>query len=171
MTILKKIGLIINIIAKIAIAYYLFDWTVAQFIPIEFSDNRITQHINLYSIFIIPIAIILTLFGLVKKSREKNYIIQRTIWTLVTAIVFAFIMVSFGPMFLLGSAKITGMTIFENKNNSKIKIVERIDDAGLFGQGPTVIYKIRPFVPLLIIATKIDTTELDKNEWTRINRR
>ena len=171
MTKLKKIGVIINIIAKIIIGLYLFDWTIAQFIPIEFTNNKISQNINLYSIYILPVSIILTLFGLFNRKREKIYIIGRIILTITASFLLIFILTRLSSIIMLLCVNNTGTILFENKINNSIKIVERHEDAGLFGEGPIEISKIRPLTKWFIISTKIDTTKIDRIEWKRINRR
>lgn len=64
----------------------------------------------------------------------------------------------------------TRKAIFENKQNASIKIVERH-----FGCGATVnspgtykAFKVREIAPYLIWVTTIDTNQIDKSEWTRV---
>jgi hypothetical protein len=170
MNVFKTLVKVIKILAYILIGYYLFDWTVAQFIPIRFVDIKITQGINLCSIYILPVSILLTLLGLFEKVRERRYILFRVIVTTSSAIVLFFILTRLGTAILLGSVRVSGTVLFENRDNRSIRIVEKYDNAGLLGEGPKEIFKERPLTSLFIIEAKIDTNELIKNEWIAIER-
>jgi hypothetical protein len=62
-------------------------------------------------------------------------------------------------------------TIYTRKNNPEIKIIRRYVDQGAFGGGTSpddyeiVLHK--PLTSLFKIETRIDTLEIDKNEWLK----
>jgi hypothetical protein len=73
---------------------------------------------------------------------------------------------------LLGStcAWTTDKVFFENKQNSSVKIVQRHFGCGATDSSyPTVkVFRVREITSDLIWVTEIDTTQIDKSEWIRI---
>jgi len=63
----------------------------------------------------------------------------------------------------------TYKTLFENKQNPTTKIVHRSSNCGAFDTTPYYkVCKIKEITPFFILATEIDTNQINKNEWIRI---
>ena len=148
----------------------LFSMTVGQIIPIEFADWR-DMHI-FYDIILrgLPIMILLTLVWTIRKKRSirGNFIIG-----IVTALIaFGAYLSTIFLMFSFGfGAWVNEETIYENKDNPKQTINYQLWDIGAFGYGGQRTVKLTPFLGLWVVATKIDTTTIEKDKWTLVKRK
>jgi len=138
------------------------------FIPLDFT-NRDSEN-SYVRIGIFGFSITATLFVLIRMIKRKHiseFIVIKIILANCVAVSFCIIMTVF-----LGSmcAWTTDKVFFENKQNSSIKIVQRHFGCGATDSSePTIeVFKIREITPYLIWATKIDTNQIDKNEWIRV---
>ncbi len=140
----------------------MFSLTIGQILPFEFADYIIRQ--NFYGILIVgtPIAILLTLFGTVKRGRTERNGIFLVITSLVSIASFLAV-VHFIFLFYFDDW-VTVTTIFRHKTNGK-EIKEQWYDIGAMGYGGKRIVKTQPFLKYWVLPTNVDTAKIDKNEW------
>lgn len=144
-----------------------FCLTVGQKLPYEFADNKVMH--NFYNTIMqgLPIAILLTLFGTIKRenTKTKNWTFVGA--TVLTSIILFMIIVSL--IFKIGfGAWTTVTTLYRHKTNDKV-IEEQIFDVGAFGFGGRRIVEIKPILKYWILPTTIDTLKINKNEWEFVN--
>jgi hypothetical protein len=145
----------------------IYTFTIGQKINYEFSNNHVRG--NFYNIIIqgFPIAILLTLFGTLKRENFKIKNFTIIISTLLIAILTFFAILN--NIFLIGfGAWTTEKIVYRNKIN-QLEIKEQIFDNGAFGYGNKRIVKTKPFLKYWIYPTEIDTTKINKNEWIFVN--
>ena len=147
----------------------LFSLTIGQILPIEFADWK-DMHLFYDIIFQgLPIAILLTMIWTIKNGSPKRKKI--TIGILTPIIAFA---AFFGTIFLMFSfgfgAWVNQEIVYENKTNPQETINEQIWDIGAFGYGGQRTVKLSPTLGLWNIVTEIDTTEIEKDNWTLVQR-
>ena len=160
---------IIFFISIVLIIFWVSTPIIGLFIPLEFSNRELEsafEHIRFYGI---PISILLTLFGSIKTNESKGNIAGKIVVTFIISglsIFFLFISI-FANMCDTTNRK----TLFENKQNENLKIIEREYGCGATDSSPpnVSIYKVRQLTKYFIYPTKIDTNDLDKNEWQKIN--
>lgn len=137
--------------------------TIGQIVPYEFADYNVMH--KFYDIVMIgfPVAILLTLFGTIKRDKSKTRGLSVIASTVLISIAAFFIMVNL--MFSIGfGAWTTVETIYRNKTNDHV-IKEQLYDVGAFGYGGRRTVEITPFLKYWILPKKIDTTSIDKREW------
>ncbi len=147
----------------------MFSITIGQILPIEFADWK-DMHLFYDIIFQgLPITILLTMIWTIKKESPKRRKI--TIGILTPIIAFA---AFFGTIFLMFSfgfgAWVNQEIVYENKANPQVTINEQIWDIGAFGYGGQRTVKLKPTLGLWNIVTEIDTTEIEKDNWTLVQR-
>jgi hypothetical protein len=163
----EKIRKIIFWTAFVFICLTIFSLTIGQILPYEFADYRLKH--KFYDVIMqgLPISILLTLFGTIKRNKTKtqNFILFGL--TVLTSILSFFIIISL--IFRIGfGAWITVTTIYRHKTK-KIEIKEQWFDVGALGYGGQRIVEIKPFLYFWISPTPIDTLTIDKNEWEHVN--
>jgi len=139
------------------------------FIPLEFVNNsngeRTYTMVRFYGLPIAATLLILT--GVIKRKHTLTLIMIKVILAICVAVFSTVI----AMIALLGStcAWTVDKVLFENKQNISIKIVQRNYDCGATDSSRPnpKIFKVREITPDFIWATKIDTTEINKNEWIR----
>jgi hypothetical protein len=146
-------------------------WTVTwgQKVDIDFRDSNI--HSQFYSILFMgtPIAILLTLFGSVKKPYSRKRKILTIIATGLLSI-FSFIYIM-GSMFTIGfGAWSTENIAYERKGNPSIQIREQQYDIGALGYGRRRVVEVKPFLLLFWKTNPVDTVAIDKSQWIRIDK-
>ena len=145
----------------------IFSLTIGQILPYEFADYKIMH--KFYDIIMqgLPVAILLTLFGTIKRKKTKTQNLTLLGLTVLTSILSFFVMVSL--MFRIGfGAWTTVTTIYRHKTENK-EIKEQQFDVGALGYGGQRIVEIKPILKFWILPTKIDTAKINKNEWTFVN--
>jgi membrane protease YdiL (CAAX protease family) len=154
-------------IALAFIALTLLSLTIGQELPYEFADYRIQQ--KFYDIIIqgLPIAVLLTLFGTIKKVNSKT---RNWSYIGLTALISFGCLVS--QLFLLFSfgfgAWTTVSTIYRHKYENR-EIKEQLYDIGAFGYGGRRTVEIKPFLNYWIEPKPIDTMKINKNDWKLVN--
>ena len=144
-----------------------FSLTIGQILPYEFADYKLQQKFYDTIIQGLPIAVLLTLFGTIKKenSRTKN-------WTYIGLTVLTSIICLVAQLFLVFSFGFgvwtTITTTYRHKSENK-EIKEQLYDIGAFGYGGQRTVKIEPFLNYWILPTPIDTLTINKNEWDFVN--
>ena len=133
----------------------------------EFRDTDFGNELYLYLIFIIPLAILLTLTGTLrnKNSSNKNWGIGAL--TVLSAITAFIAMFSLLTQVAWGSW--TNKTIlYRNNKDNSISINEQIWDIGALGydRDRQRIVELKPVFNYLYKVTLIDTLTLNKKYWT-----
>ena len=144
---------------------------LGNFIPLEFA-NKNSEHIyEMIRFYGLPIAAaLLILTGMIKRKHTLSIIVTKIILTIFVAVFSFYISVIdlFGNM----CSSTTHKVFFENKQNPSIKIVQRSYGCGAIDSSPSVplVFKVREITSNLIWVTDIDTTQIDKSEWIRIEK-
>ena len=139
------------------------------FIPLEFANNDIEYTYIKVRFCVIPIAVLFAIVGTIKNKDRLGLITIKIFLAICASICSVFMM----AVILLGinvCGWITDKVFFENKNNPSTKIIQRHFDCGATDSSPSnpKIFIIREFTPYFIWATEIDTNQIDKNEWIRV---
>lgn len=138
-----------------------------NFTPLEFTNNDYQDLFEEIQFWVLPIAILLTLFGTLKsKDSAANKGIKIALTISISILTFFFLfMLAFNMC-----AWTTDKTLFYNTNNKASKIVLRDFGCGATDSGyPTYkVCKIRNISPLFIWVTGIDTTKIDKQIWLSV---
>ena len=169
---MKIIKILLKIIFWLAVIFTgisFYSLIIAQNINIEFADWHLMQKYYDAIFGWLPLTVLLTLCGTIKKenSKLKNIIIAITT---ITASIFSFFILV-GSMFSIGfGAWINTTTLYGNRKNPQITIKEQRFDEGALGYGGTRIVKLKPFMKYWYIVNTIDTTTLNKNGWILLNR-
>ncbi|MFA9213584.1 MAG: hypothetical protein ACEQSR_07020 [Candidatus Methylacidiphilales bacterium] len=163
--------LLLKVIYRIALFMLIF-WlgaaVLSSFIPLEFASQNFEHAYYSIRFYGVPIAIVFTLTGTIKKKESWVEIISKIVLTIFACFgsLVIMTMILFGGM----CAWTTDKVLFELKNQPTIKIEERSYGCGATDSGPSKlgIFKVRNFTPYFVYATPIDTNEIDKSEWLRI---
>jgi hypothetical protein len=164
--------LLLKVIYRTALFMLIF-WlgaaVLSNFVPLEFASQNI-EHLY-YSIrfYGVPIAIVFTLTGTIKKKESWVEIISKIVLTIFAcfgSVAIMTIMIFVGGM----CAWTTDKVLFEHKNESTIKIEKRNFGCGATDSSPSTpgVFKVSSFTPYFIWVSKIDTNEIDKSEWLRV---
>nr|WP_319401795.1 hypothetical protein [uncultured Carboxylicivirga sp.] len=141
--------------------------TVGQYLPYEFADYEIQNFFYDTIILGLPFAVILTLFGTIKKSNTKLKNIIISISTiLMTALCFISQLLLF---FTLGFGVWTTESIIYMHKSDNREIKYQLFDIGAFGYGGNRIVETKPFMKYWILPIEIDTTTIEKNQWILVN--
>ncbi len=155
-------------ITSVFVGLTIFAFTIGQILPYEFADYKVQHKFYRTLIQGLPIAVLLTLFGTLKKENSKN---QN--WTFGILTVLASILCWVGQLFMIlafGFGVWTTETIICKHKTDNREIKEQIYDIGAFGYGGHRTVEIKPFLTFWILATKIDTATIDKKEWDFVNK-
>ncbi len=116
-----------------------------------------------------PVAILLTLFGTVKKRHDIIRKIMTIILTAGVALLCFFYLLN--NIFTIGFGAWTTFNIaYENKHHPEQQIREQRYDAGALGYGGNRVVEIKPFASLFWKVTHVDTTKIDKANWIRVDK-
>lgn len=154
--------------AIIFLSIAIYSLTIAQNVPIEFADWRVMH--NYYNIVFggVPMAILLTLFGTIKK---RGSILGNVVICFITVfMVFLSYMILIGMMFSIGfGAWINESILYQKTTDQTITINEQIFDVGALGYGGKRIVKLEPFMRYWNTITLVDTSSIDKSKWSVTN--
>jgi hypothetical protein len=166
---IKSLKIIARILIILFCIFTLF-LIVKQFLPLEYADNNSEYLFENLFFLGFPTTLLLTLFFTLKEKDGIGMTIGKIAITIVVAV---------GFILMIGMLALENMcdwsterTIFENKQNNSIKIVDRSFGCGATDSGaPThTIFRIREITGYFIWATKIDTNTIDKSKWNRITK-
>ena len=149
------------------IALTIFSLTIGQQVSYEFADDNLSRSFYNITMQGFPIAILLTLFGTLKKESTKirNWTFIGA--TILTSILSFILMLSL--IFKVGFGRWTTFAIlYRHKTENKV-IKDQRYDIGALGYGRERIVEIKPFLKYWISATEVDTTKIDKNQWKYVN--
>ena len=139
------------------------------FIPLECTNNDIKDtYITIY-LCVFPIAVLFAIIGTIKTKDNERTVAIKTCLAIGAFFYSAIMMVAV----LIGSSVcgwINEEVLFENKKNPSTQILQRSYDGGAWDSSPSnpKMFIIREFTPYFIWATEIDTNQIDKNEWIRV---
>lgn len=150
------------------LCFWILTAILGNFIPLEFAYNDsefIYDSIRFYGF---PIAILLTLTGTIKEKDTSGVIATKIFGTIFVSAFSVFVM--FMTLFAGMCDWTTDKVFFENNKNPTTKIVQRSFGCGATDSSPATIklFKVREFTRHLIWITSVDTSQINKNEWTRI---
>lgn len=168
---------ILNIVFKIVfwltilfVLVTLYSLTFGQSSIYEFADWKLSRKFYDTIMQGLPIAILLTLTGTIKRTNEKSKNITIIVLTIIGSIVSFFIMVSM--LFSVGFLTITNDTLlYRLKANPTTTIMMQTIGQGALGADGHRIVKLEPFLKFWNKTTIIDTTRIDKAEWIFVNKK
>lgn len=130
-----------------------FVLTAGQYLPFEFSNERVSHLFYTFIWLTFPVAIIV--FG------RNQKVVSFRHWSVAIAIIL-FIVLSFS-MFGRTFCAYSNVPIFENSLIPSIKIIERSYGCGAYDSDypKYEYYKIIPILPVMNYITRVDTTEID----------
>ena len=137
---------------------------------LEFRKSSYGNDLYLYLIFLVPIALLLTMAGTIKKKNSKN-----KNWGIAGLTFFLAISVFVVMFSLLMQVSFGGWTnekiLYRNIKDKNISINQQIWDVGALGydRDSKRIVELKPIFNYFYQVKNIDTIKLDKNEWTFVN--
>ena len=153
--------------ATVFILLTIYSLTIGQIVPYEFANSKVSQ--NYYDSIMqgFPIAILLTLFGTIKKgnTKTKNWIFISM--TILTSILSFALMVSL--VFNIGFGSWTTFSTIYRHKTEDLVIKEQRYDIGALGYGRNRIVELKPILKFWVLPTEVDTAKINKNEWKFVN--
>jgi hypothetical protein len=143
--------------------------TLYIILPIEFSNADLKEITFRVIWFTGPILFMLTLLKLAINKKTKSEVIVQIISTVVTSVAI-FVFLGIYWFCAIMSGYIQDKILFEKKNSNQ-KILVRHHDVGGAYNSDMPKYEINKIIPLtkyFQLGIKTDTTNIDKNDWTRI---
>jgi hypothetical protein len=143
--------------------------TIGQTINFDFRNHKTAN--DFYNVILggTPIAILLTLFGTLKRHHDKERKLL-TIFTTIGLTVVAF-MFLLNNLFTIGFGAWTTFNIaYEHKTNPERQIREQRYDVGALGYGGNRVVEVKPFAKIFWKVSPIDTAKINKTEWTRVDK-
>jgi hypothetical protein len=137
---------------------------------LEFKSKTFGSEFYFYLIFLIPLAIILTLTGTLNKKNSNNRNWRIGGLTIFIAIVVFVVMFSLLMQISFGGWK-NERILYRNAKDKNVSINEQIWDVGALGydRGSKRIVELRPILNYFYQIKNIDTTNLDKTEWNFVD--
>lgn len=163
----KRINKIVFFTALVFIVLAVFSFTIGQVLPYEFADPNLMHNYYDTLMYMLPIAILFSLFGWIKKknSKTKNLIIALA--SIAASILSVVILFSF--IFQIGFGAWTTLTIdYRHKTENKT-IKTQIYDVGALGYKGKRTVEVKPILKYWILPTPIDTLTMDKSKWVYVN--
>lgn len=151
------------------LAVFLWTVTIGQSINFEFRDHNTSN--AFYNVILAgtPIAILLTLFGTLKKNHDKTRKLLTIFATIGLTVITSMFLLN--NLFTIGFGAWTTFNIaYEDKTNPERQIREQQYDAGAFGYGGSRLVEVKPFAGLFWKISPIDTTKIDKTKWVRVDK-
>jgi len=140
---------------------------VGQFTPFEFTNDNFQNAFEQFRFFILPLVILLTLFGTLKPQNSNSKKTKKVVLTICISLLSVFIL--FITVFASMCRWTNNKVLFNNINDKTTKIVLRDFGCGATDSGsPTYkVCKLKNILPSLIWVTEIDTTKIDMQIWKR----
>jgi hypothetical protein len=168
---MKTIVILKKIIFFLSIAFIvisLLELTIAQSIPIEFADPRVRYIFYNCTFYGFPIAILLTLFGTIKKENTRSTTWTTGVLTIAISFVSIFIIVISSVRIGFGAWR-TEYILFRHEGDKNHTISEQIWYAKSSGYGAKRTVELRPFLKCWNKVISIDTAKIDKHGWIFVN--
>lgn len=167
----KIFNIILRTIFWLSIAFLVvtfFALTFGTSSSYEFADSKLShQFYNLIGQGL-PIAILLTLTGTIKRTKKKSKNISVIIVTILGSIYSIFIVINM--LFSVGFLTITNDKIlFKNRTNPTTMIVAQTIGQGALGADGHRIVKLEPLLKFWNKSTFVDTAMMNRTEWIFVN--
>lgn len=168
---MQKLVKIVYITSIFLICFWIFTAFLGLFICIEFKENEVKSVYDIIRFFGLPMSVLLTLTGTVKKTDKSDVITSKILWTIFVSSISFFIMII--TLFVGMCSWTTNKVFFEKKDDNTVQIVERKYGCGATDSDfPTYkLFKIKEIASYLIWVTDVDTNKINKNEWTKLNKK
>jgi hypothetical protein len=169
-TTLKIILKIIFWLTIVFIIVTFYALTFGQSSDYEFADWKLGR--QFYDILMpgLPVAILLTLTGSIKRTNDKSKNIIIIVVTIVSSAISLFILISM--LFSVGYLTITNdILLYNHRTNQTTSIITQTIGQGASGVDGNRIVKLEPFLKFWNKTTIIDTTIIDKADWIFINKK
>jgi hypothetical protein len=116
----------------------------------------------------IPVCILMTLFGTIRPNESTETLSIKVILTGIFSVISFVCLV--GVLFSDMCTSSYHRVLFEEKVNTSHKIVERNFGCGATDSSPAPVsvFELWEVTPLFIWVEKVDTSQMDLNEWNRI---
>lgn len=136
----------------------------------EFADWKLSRQFYDTIMQGLPIAILLTLTGTIKRANDKLKNIT-IIFTTITGSIFSFFMME-SMLFSVGFLTITNDTLlYRHKANSATVIMTQVIGEGALGADGHRVVKLEPFFKFWNKTSIIDTTRINKSDWIFVNKK
>jgi hypothetical protein len=161
---------IIYWISIFLICFWISVSIIGPFLPIECVNEELENNYYIIHFWGLPVAILTTLTGTIKLDDTLGSIVGKVCLTIFSSV---FSMIFMTLLFFTNMCSWTnGRVIFENKEVSSIKIIEREYGCGATDSGEPVykIFKVQEVTKYFIKVTEIDTVTIDRAEWMRVEK-
>ena len=143
----------------------LFILTIGQYLPFRFSSDNSAQTFYILVWLTFPAAVLLTLLH---KDQVTNRRPFKGLKIFIAVVSFLFL-----SLYVFGKTMcgyITDDILFINKSDTTLKIIKRHYDCGAYDSDlpKYEFYKMKSLTKQILYAKQIDTTQLNKDEWTRM---
>ena len=158
---------IIYWISIFLICFWVFLPLIKSFLSLEITDHEIEDTYDLIRFWGLPVAILLTLTGTIKQDDTSDDVGGKVSLTLFVAGFSLFFVLLFNMCDWS-----TSIVLFQNKEDSDIKIVEREYGCGATDGGEPIykIFKVQELTKYFIRVTEIDTATIGRAEWERVEK-
>ena len=155
-------------IVFIVVTFYTL--TFGQSSTYEFADWKLSQQFYDTIMQGLPIAILFTLTGTIKRTNNQSKNFTIIVVTIIGSIVSFYLMVSmlFSVNFLLITNHIL---LYKGRTNQTTIIMTQTIGQGALGADGHRIVKLEPFFYFWNKITIVDTTTIDKADWIFVNKK
>ena len=156
-----------KIIFRISLCFIIL-CVLTIFLPIEITNGTVKMNFTWIRLFGIPIAVLLTLTGIIKQKDTILIVIVKSVVTTIFAGFTCFFLIIL--LFVNMCEWTESEVFFTHKQKPNTKIVERSMNCGAFDTDfPNYKpFKITKLSDNFIWAVKVDTTNLDTNKWEKV---
>jgi hypothetical protein len=144
---------------------------IIDFTSLQFTNDHYKSEYEEIRFYWLPIIILLTLFGTIKKRYSRDRIIATVGFTVLVSVVC--FLVLFFSVFAGMCTWTDNKTLLIKADDPTIKIILRDYGCGATDSGSPIykVFKVKRLTSYLVSVTDIDTTKLDKTHWICINRK
>ena len=166
---MKVVGKIIFWTSVLLIISFVVLPFIIKISSLEFINDDYTLVYENARFYLLPICILLTLFGTIKKSESRDRKGVKIGLTVLAS--FISLIVLFFSIFADMCSWTDNKILFIKADDPKTKIVLRDYGCGATDSGKPIykIFKVTALSSYLVHVTVIDTTKMDKTQWTQIN--
>ena len=155
-------------IVFIVVTFYTL--TFGQSSTYEFADWKLSQQFYDTIIQGLPIAILFTLTGTIKRTNNQSKNFTIIVVTIIGSIVSFSLMVSM--LFSVNFLSITNhILLYKGRTNQTTIIMTQTIGQGALGADGHRIVKLEPFFYFWNKITIVDTTTIDKADWIFVNKK
>ena len=168
MTILNILRRTIFVLTILFLAVLFIGLILFFVFSLEFIDSSFGNDLYLFLIPTVPLALLLTMTGTIKKKNKQNKNWTVAGLTILSSVACFIIMYSL--VFQVAFGGWTNETIlYRHKGNKTISINVQRWDVGALGYGGQRVVEVKPFFKYFAKVSPIDTTKLNKADWTFVN--